>query len=429
MLFKLSIKNLLDRPLRSSLSILLLTLGVAMISFVIVLGEQLNTQFTKNIKSTDMVVGAKGSPLQLILSAIYHIDAPTGNVPAKEALRIAKHPLVKSVIPMAYGDYYKGYRILGTTYSYPVLFDGKLKEGRWWNHPLEVCVGAKVASKTGLKIGDQFLGMHGTKNDGHVHEENAYRVVGIFEPSNSVLDQLVLCNIESVWKSHDHSAEEHEHHHDHHHHHKHENKDFTPDLSEKTLKLEGKKFLTVHQEKEITAMLVKFRSPMANVQLPRLVNSKTSMQAALPSIEITRLFDLLGIGIKLFNVIAWVIVFTAGISLFISLYNSLKEKKYELALMRSMGASPFQLFTVILLEGQWIVLLGWIFSLILSRTGLFIFSHIAEQDYNFSFDEMGIKSGEVVLLVYCIVIGFVSAFIPAIRILRLQIAEVLSGSR
>lgn len=429
MLVKLSFKNLVDRPLRSMLSILLLTLGIAMISFVFVLGQQLNEQFKNNIKNTDMVVGAKGSPLQLILSAIYHIDAPTGNISIKEAFQVAKHPLVKSVIPMAYGDYYQGYRILGTNYGYPASFEATLAEGSWWSHPLEVCIGADVAKKLNIGLGDTFFGMHGAKEEGHVHEENKYRVVGILNRTNSVLDQLILTSVESVWQTHEHDhAEDHHHGHDHHGHH-HDNGAITSLPIQKEWAKASKAFLSENKDKELTALLVKFRSPLANLQLPRLVNGKTTLQAALPAIEVTRLFDLLGIGMKLFQLLAWVIVITAGLSLFISLYNALKERKYELALMRAMGGSPRQLFYVILLEGQWVVLLGWVFGLIFSRLGILLFSGYAENEYNFIFDKIGITNEEYWLLLYCVAVGFVSALLPSLRILKLQIASVLSSGR
>ena len=427
-LFKLSFKNSIDRPLRTALSILLLTLGIAMISFIIVLGDQLNNQFKNNIKSTDMVVGAKGSPLQLILSAIYHIDAPPGNIPIQETQKIVKHPLVKSVIPLAYGDYYKGNRIVGTTFLYPKVFNASLKEGVWWNSTFEVCIGSKVAELTGLKLGDHFAGMHGSKSDGHVHDDHHYTVVGILEPSNSVMDQLILCNVNSLWEAHNH--DEHAHHdHEHHNHHTPSIKGSTDLPSEKELIKSTKAFMKSNSEKEITALLVKFRSPLAMVQLPRMVNERTNMQAALPAIEVSRMFDLLGLGMKLFQVIATVIIAVSGISLFISLYNALKERKFEMALMRAMGGSSKQLFLVTLLEGQYVVLTGWLLGIAISRIGLFLFSTYAQSEYYFTFESVYLLGDEYWLLLYCFLIGVVASVIPSFRILKLQIANVLSSGR
>ena len=110
-IFKLSIKNIFSRPLSSVLSILLLSLGVSMISLLILINTVLKDQMDNNLKGIDMVVGAKGSPLQLILSSVYHVDSPTGNIPLKDAKAIEQNRMVGYSVPLLYGDNYSGYRI------------------------------------------------------------------------------------------------------------------------------------------------------------------------------------------------------------------------------------------------------------------------------------------------------------------------------
>jgi putative ABC transport system permease protein len=117
-LLKISTNNLKDKPLTTSLSILLMSLGIAIISLLLLAGKQIEEKFTRNVAGIDMVMGAKGSPLQLILSSIYQIDAPTGNISMEEATRLTRSPLVKSVIPLSMGDSYQGYRIVGTNQKY-----------------------------------------------------------------------------------------------------------------------------------------------------------------------------------------------------------------------------------------------------------------------------------------------------------------------
>jgi len=135
---RLSWQNLVSNPLNTTLSLLLMTFGVGIISLLLLLNNQIEQQLKANLKGVDMVVGAKGSPLQLILSTIYHIDNPTGNISYKEANKLKKNSLVDLGIPLSYGDTYNGFRIVGTTHQYPELYEAKLKEGELWSRSLEV---------------------------------------------------------------------------------------------------------------------------------------------------------------------------------------------------------------------------------------------------------------------------------------------------
>ena len=182
-LLQLSWKNLISKPLSMTLSLVLFALGVGLISLLLILNKQLQEQFEKNLANVDLVVGAKGSPLQLILSSMYHIDAPTGNVPiqAAKALMNPKHPLIKRGIPLSMGDSHQGYRIIGTTYDLVDLYEGKLGQGNLWAKNLEVTVGATVADKLHLHIGDTFFGSHGLIIDENLVHDDApsFRVVGL----------------------------------------------------------------------------------------------------------------------------------------------------------------------------------------------------------------------------------------------------------
>ena len=208
-LLSLSWKNLAAKPLSTALSLILLMLGVSIISLLLLLDKQLQNTFDKNVRGIDMVVGAKGSPLQVILASVYHIDSPTGNIPLEEAEMLIKNPLVEKAIPLAYGDNYGGYRILGTDTSYVNHYGGELAEGELWEKDFEVTFGSLIAKRLGLTVGSTFFSSHGVSgNMGDVHEDNTYVVKGIFKPSGTVLDQLLISNFSSFLRSHDHSVDE-----------------------------------------------------------------------------------------------------------------------------------------------------------------------------------------------------------------------------
>jgi putative ABC transport system permease protein len=401
-LFKLSWANLVAKPLSTFLSLLLLTMGVGIISLLLLLNTQLDEQFKRNIEGIDMVVGAKGSPLQLILSAVYHIDNPTGNISKAEADRLAKHPLIKKSIPMAYGDNYRGYRVLGTDTSYVGHYEGELAEGRLWEKDMEVTAGALAAKRLGLKIGDNFYSTHGLdESSDDVHKAHGFTVVGILQPSGTVLDQLLLTEVGSLWKVHEKPKEE----------------GAEAAASEET---------SDAPEEEITAMLVKFRSPMGMIMMPRYVNEQTSMQAGMPAFEINRLNEQMGVGITLLQGIAILIIIISGISVFVSLYNSLKDRKYELAIMRSLGASQSSLFSMIILEGLILAGLGFVLGLLLSRGAMAALASLMADSYRYQFSATRFLPEEAWLLLGTLLIGFIAAVVPGIHAFRTDIHNTLA---
>jgi len=397
-IFKLSIKNIFSKPLSSAISLVLLILGVGIISLLLQLNSLIKDQMNNNLKGIDMVVGAKGSPLQLILSSVYHIDSPTGNISLKEAENISKNRMVGSSVKILYGDNYKGFRIVGAEKKFIDLYNGVIKEGKEWNSPYEVLVGSKVYEKLNINLGDELVSSHGLRETGEAHDDEYFKVVGLLEPSNSVIDQLIVTSPESVWNIHD------THDHDDEEEHKHE-----------------------HEDREITAMLIKFKSPMNIIQFPRQINENTNLQAAVPSYEISRLFKLFGFGIETLSYLAYIIIIVSGFSLFINLFNSMSERKYEMALIRTLGASRFQLSTMIIFESLILTILGFILGLLFSRFGVMFVSSLMEESLNYNLNSFKVLSEEYWLLVLSVLIGLISSLIPAIQVYKMNISKILAN--
>lgn len=441
-LLRLSWKNIRIKPLSTFLSLLLFGLGVGIIVLLMLLNTQLKAQFDRNLAGVDMVVGAKGSPLQLILSSIYHIDNPTGNITLRDVRILEKHPsvapLIQRTIPLALGDSYKGFRIVGTEHSYVALYDSTaFAEFSLWSQLNEVTIGHKVAQDLGLRVGDTFQSTHGLLEEGDAHEGHRLRVVSILPRSRTVLDKLILTSIETVRAAHAHEdeapdfeldeedqaalGEEHDHH-DHDgetadHHDPHEATDHaTPTQADLDDPQQG-----------ITAMLVFFRSPMGHIRVPNFINQNTNMQTAVPAYEANKLYELLGVGTDALRVLAMVIVLVSGLSIFISLFNALKERRYELALLRVMGASRTQLFLLIILEGLLIALLGYVVGTLLGHGGMALLGQLAEDSYQYNFDGWRFLPAEIWIAVSALGLGFLAAFIPALGVYRVDIAETLAG--
>ena len=411
MIFKIAWKNTWFKPLNTVLSIILLTASVAIISLLILLQKQFEKQFSSNIDGVDLVIGAKGSPMQLILSSVYQMDAPTGNINYADAKVWMKHPFVKTAIPLAFGDNYRGFKILGTTEDYLKKYEAKITSGTIFIKDFEVVLGSEVARKMNLKVGDKFYSSHGDAAEGEVHEDHPYIVKGIASATGKVVDNLILSNIESVWAIHNHEEEGavsavHEHEEGDNHNHDE---------------------VAAKDDHEITAVLIKLKNKMGFVLWPRLIAQNTNMQAASPAIEINRLFSLFGIGLDALQYLAYGIMLISGISIFIALYNTLKERKYEFALMRVSGASRSQLLILVLFESILLCVIGFILGTIVGRLGLYFISTSTEQDYKMAFNpfEFALKE-EGILFLTTIFVGIIAAVIPAVKAYRLNISKTLA---
>ncbi|MDR1200549.1 MAG: ABC transporter permease [Tannerellaceae bacterium] len=401
-------KQIKSRPLSSALHIILFATGVTIISLVFLLKDTFENQLNKNAGGIDLVVGAKGSPLQLILSGIYHVDYPTGNIDYNEAMELSRHPLIKQAIPLALGDNYNGFRIVGTNPAYPAIYKGQLKAGKLWQKDFEVTIGSKVAAKTGLTIGDTFVGIHGLSTEpDHAHEDMPYTVAGIFKETATTLDQLILTNIESVWLIHHHDENDEDEEHDDH--------DDGDNHEHEHAEMPG----------EITTLLIQYQNPMGAITLPRLINKSTNMQAASPVQEINRLYSLLGVGIQALTYISGFIILISALSIFISLLSSLKERKYELALIRVMGGSRLRLFSALILEGISFAVLGYMTGFVISRLAMFFLSSYTDTNFNYTLQGW-VTLTDLYLLAASLIIGIIAAMIPAIKAMNTHISKTLN---
>lgn len=434
-LLKLSWKNLLYKPLNLLLSVVLFALGVGLVSFLLNVNHQLEENFNKNLAGIDLVIGAKGSPLQLILSSMYHVDNPTGNISLQSARAFLnpQHPLIATAVPLSLGDSYRGFRIAGTTYDILNLYNARLAQGRLWEEDMEVTVGATVADKLHLHIGDTFKSTHGLVEGIDEHEHD-FRVVGILEPTGTVVDQLVLTTTQSIWASHQHAAAgaDSAAHEAHNHVHEHEHVAVAPQQPDSlTLRraAEAQRLkLMDHPDQQITSLLIRFRS-RTNIQalnLGRNINENTDLMAASPPNEIARLQSSMGQGANTLRWLAWVIVVVSGLSVFISLYSSLKERKYELALVRVMGGTQSALFLLIILEGLLLAVLGYLAGMVVSHSGLALVAAYLEQSYRYNFTSLKFLPEEGWLFLGSLLIGFAAALFPAWQARNTDISETLA---
>ena len=326
------------RPMAAFLNVLLLSLGLGSMTFLLLVSHHVERAFDRDLAGIDAVVGAKGSPMQLILSGVLHLDVPPGNVPLAAVNALKKNPLVAQVIPISLGDNLQGYRIVGTSPDYLTHYQATLAQGRVWDAPMQVVLGATVARTLGLQLGQQFAGSHGLGAGGHAHGDQAYAVVGVLAPQGGVVDRLIITDSASVWKVH-----------------------------EDAHGLEEDDRQTLEDEREVTMALVRYTSPLAAVTFPRWVNTTTEMQAAAPALEVTRLLHMLGLGTDVLRAFAGLLLFTAGLSVFIALWNAVRERRGDLALLRMLGAPASRIAVLLMAEALWLALLSALCGLALGQ--------------------------------------------------------------
>ena len=385
----ISFAYLRSRPLAVALNLLLLALGVATITVLMLSTAQLEERMGRDARGIDLVAGAKGSPMQLVLSAVFHLDAPTGNIPLAEANALAKQRVVKKAIPLALGDSYRGFRIVGSSHDYPAHYGARVAEGRLWSAPMEATLGAEVATRTRLAPGAKFAGAHGLGEGGEEHESEPYQVVGVLAPTGTVLDRLVLTSIESVWEVHEHGA-------------------------------------PAGAAREITALLIQYASPLAAATLPRMVNATSSLQAASPAYESARLFRMIGVGVDLLRAFGAILMLAAGLSVFIALWNALEERRYDLAVMRMLGATPGRLMRLMLLEGCALAFAGGIAGIALGHVLTEALGVALRQTQQTAVTGWAWNWNEAWLLAASLAVGAIAALVPALRAYRSDVAPVLA---
>ena len=445
--FLLGARTVRRRPLPAVLTVLLLALGIATVVVVLLFQRALEDRLGRDARGIDLVVGAKGSGLQLVLSSVFHADVPTGNVRLPELRDIARHPMVAGVIPLSLGDSYEGFRIVGTTHEYVSHYGGAVAHGRLWERPMEAVLGSRAARDTMLRPGDSFVGAHGLGGGSALlHADKPFKVAGVLQETGTVLDRLILVDSTSVWIVHavhgdtgampagqgpqDDSTGDAEQ----------RNRDARESRGEPaddsgTTASTGTAYAgggvsgLPAGDGEITALLVKFRTPLAAITLPRAINAGTALQAASPAQETARLFLLMGTGLDVFRAFAAVLVAASALSLFIALWHAMHEQRYDLAVMRTLGATRGRILRFVLAQGAALGVTGAIIGVVLGHAAGWLAAEWLDRARSVSVGTLGWAPAEGFVVAGAVLIALAAAIVPAMRAYRLDVITVLSERR
>ena len=192
------------RPLMTLLTTLLVALGMATVVIVTLVTGQFDERLRRDAAGIDLVVGAKGSPLQLVLSGVYHLDVPPGNIALSALDELRANRLVAQAVPISLGDSFRGFRIVGTEPEFLAMHAARFSSGQVFSAPMQAVLGARVAAEAGLTTGAQFAGTHGMAAGGPTHGDETYTVSGVLAPTGGVIDRLVVTSTASIWQTHEH---------------------------------------------------------------------------------------------------------------------------------------------------------------------------------------------------------------------------------
>ena len=393
-MIRLAWRYLWSSPLTTALNLLLLTLGLAAVTFVLRASAQVEAGLKRDLAGIDLVVGAKGSPMQIMLAGVFHLDAPTGNIPLSTLALLQQQPLVAQAVPLSLGDSFRGYRIAGTTPDYIDLYGGRLGLGALWVKPMQAVLGAEVARTSGLKVGDRFAGSHGLAEGGGAHGEHQFEVVGVLAESGSVLDRLVLTDLASVWEVHeDHAAHD------------------------------------ADAPKEITLALVRYRSPLAAVMLPRWVNAQDGLQSAAPALETARLMRLVGAGTEVLRGFGIVLLIAAGLSVWVALLHAVRARQGDLAMLRMLGAPARRIATLIALEALLLAGLATVLGLTVGHGLVAVLERLLAERQSLRLGHLGVSEAEWLVPLLAGSLALLAAAWPAWRAYRLDVTTLLQAPR
>lgn len=401
-MIRLAWRYLWSSPLTTALNLLLLTLGLAAVTFVLRASQQVEAGLKRDLAGIDLVVGAKGSPMQIMLAGVFHLDAPTGNIPLATLELLRQQPLVAQAVPLSLGDSYRGFRIAGTTPDYPALYGAQLAQGALWTRPLQAVLGAEVARATGLGVGSHFAGSHGLAEGGGAHGEQQFEVVGVLASSGSVLDRLVLTDLASVWAVH-------ESHHD-------EAAHDTADAAH-------------DDHREITLALVRYRSPLAAVSLPRWVNAQDGLQSAAPALETARLMRLVGAGTEVLRGFGIVLLLAAGLSVWVALLHAVRARQGDLAMLRMLGAPARRVATLIAVEALLLAGLATVLGLAAGHGLVALLERLLSDRQSLRLGPLGFSDAEWLVPSLAFGLALLAAAWPAWRAYRLDVTTLLQAPR
>lgn len=410
-LFKLAYKSLLNRRASVLLTLLTIAISVMLLLSIERVRVDAKSSFSNTISGTDLIVGARTGDIQLLLSSVFRIGHTNNGVSWQSYQYITKQRGVKWSIPISLGDSHKGQAVLGTTLDYfkhyrfakkqPLAFT----QGQAFSSINEVVIGSEVASKLAYKIGDEIVISHGMGNTSfHHHDDNPFKVVGILKPTGTPVDKTLHVPLAAIELIHGGGHHDHDDHHDHSSH------------------------ALVGHPKQITAFLMGFDSPLYTLQIRRNINQfkPEPLLAIMPTVTLKELWEMLAIIEKILLLFSFVVAIISLLGMLTTLLANLNQRRRELAILRSVGARPWQLFSLISIESLLTTFLGCLVGCTLFYALMGTTAGYLQSQAGVSINISMLSDYELTLIGVIMAAGFIIGLIPATRAYFYSLSDGMS---
>lgn len=410
MILRLAIASLFARALTVSMTILAIALSVALFLGVEKVRTGAKASFADTISGTDLIVGARSGSVQLLLYSVFRIGNATNNVTWESYQDIAARPDVDWIVPISLGDSHRQFRVMGTTaaffehYKYRQGRSLVVADGIIMDDLFDTVIGADVAGTLDYDIDDPIIVAHGLASFTE-HKDQPFRVSGILEKTGTPVDRTVIVSMEAIeaihadWRS---GAQ-------------------IPGQSTPVDEIR-KMDLT---PKAITAALVGVESPLQTFALQRAINEypEEPLLAILPGVALQELWGIVGIAETALLAVSAMVVVTALIGMMATIFSSLNERRREMAIFRAMGARPFTILNMFVMEAMMMAALGALFGLALLYMGLIVAQPIVDSAFGLWLPIDAPTIREVWVMIGVVAAGAIVSLVPALRAYKMSVAD------
>ncbi|MGD9524566.1 MAG: FtsX-like permease family protein [Gemmatimonadales bacterium] len=435
---RLALRSLANRRLTTILTIVSIALSVALLVGVETVRRGVRESFAGTIRGTDLIVGARGSGQQLLMSSIFGLGSAAGTLTWETYERWAAHPAVEWTIPISLGDSYYGYRVVGTTEAflehYRFRNDGRptVAQGTWVSSDRDVVLGSEVAERRQLHVGDEIALTHGLRGTGILdHEEHPFRVGGILAPTFTPIDRSLYVALEGIEAMHAGwengvppasalpslvmpGAES-------------PPATGPPPASTPAPQVTGDTDHAGHDH-QLTAFLLGTKNRFESLRLQREINTDTAepLTAILPAVSLTELWHSIGFAEDGARLISAAVLLVGLLGMLVSLYSTLQERRREMAILRSLGAGPGRIAALLVFESGVLSVLGVVLGVGLTYLVLLVGGGIAERHFGLFIPVTPPGTLEWAYMGGVVVAGLVVGLVPAWRAYRHALQDGLA---
>lgn len=402
----LAFKSLFHRKVTVLLTISSLILSVFLLLSIDQIRRAAKDGFTQTISQTDLIVGARTGPTNLVLSTVFNRGTFANNISRETYLEWKSKPSIEWTIPLVLGDGHKGYRVVGTTeefyqhYRYQGHYALQLEIGEWNRGVSDIVLGSEVAKKLGYSLGHAVVLEHGvTREVGMLHHDEApFKVVGILQPTGTIVDQSLFVSLESLDRIHHEEAkhgsnEDHEH--------------------------GGKESLT--------AFFMKLKNRIDILTIQREINNyqKEALSAVIPAVVVNDIWHMLSYVENALKVLGACVLLVSLFSMLTMLLSSLNERRREMAILRSLGASPVQLSSLLIFESTLMTVVSLLGGFLLQGILIFLLRGWLKENYGIFIESFQFQSENLIILIFILTLGLLVGIIPAIRVYKTSLKDGL----